>query len=161
MQAKEAMFATPAIRDTRPIAWLKRACVIVVSVYLVIGMIALYRALVQVRSLQLESPGVLQQGSSVTATVVSYARTPLDLRIELLQDGHSEIVAAQRVPKNEWALLDPRTRELSQTAVLTPEILARFAEGKATVRATVIRCEQLTRLPPPVIREQVVNIQHD
>jgi hypothetical protein len=63
------------------------------------------------------------------------------------------------VPKNEWSLLDPRTRKSSQTAVLTDDLLSRFAEGKAIVRTTVIRREQLTRLPPPVIRKQVVRIQ--
>jgi hypothetical protein len=159
MQTKEAMFETTAIRDTRAIAWVKRACAIVVSVYLVIGMIALYRALVQVRSLEMQSPDVIQNGAAVTSTVVSYARVPLDVRIELVQDGHTETVAVQRVPKNEWSLLDPRTRESSQSAVLTDDLLSRFAEGKAIMRTTVIRREQLTRLPPPLIREQVVEIQ--
>jgi hypothetical protein len=121
--AKQAMFETLAIRDTRAIAWVKRACVIVVSVYLVIGMVALYRALVQVRSLEMQSPGALQHGSAVTAAVVSYARVPLDVRIDLVQDGHTETVAVQRVPKNEWSLLDPRTRASSQTAVLTGDLL--------------------------------------
>jgi hypothetical protein len=159
MQNKAAMFESTAVRDTRAIAWVKRASAIVVSVYLVIGMIALYRALVQVPSLEMQSPDVLQNGAAVTSTVVSYARVPLDVRIELVQDAHTEIVAAQRVPKNEWSLLDPRTRKSSQTAVLTDDLLSRFAEGKAIVRTTVIRREQLTRLPPPVIREQVVEIK--
>ena len=161
MQAKDAMFESTAIRDTRAIAWVKRACLTVVSVYLVIGMIAAFRALVQVRSLEIQSPDVLRQGSEVNATVVSYARVPLDTRIELVQDGHSEIIAVQHVPKNEWALLDLRTRESSQTAFLTADILKRFAEGKAIVRATVIRRQQLGRHPPPVIGERVVNIQRD
>ena len=159
MQPNDAMFESPAIRDTRVIAWVKRACLIVVSVYLVIGMVAAYRALVQVRSLDIQSPDVLRAGSEVSATVVSYARVPLDVRLELVQGGHSEIIAVQRVPKNEWSLLDPRTRESSQTAFLTNDILNRFAEGTAIVRATVIRRQQLGRHPPPVIREHVVNIQ--
>lgn len=156
-----AIFKSSEIRDTRALAWVKRACLIVVSVYLVIGMIAAFRALVQVRSLEIRSPDVLRQGSEISATVVSYARVPLDTRMELVQDGHSEIIAAQLVPKNEWALLDPRTRESSQTAVLTGDILKRFAEGKAIVRATVIRRQQLGRDPSPVVRERVVNIQRD
>lgn len=161
MQTKTAMFESTAIRDTRAIVWLKRACLIVVSVYLVIGMIAAYRALVQVRSLEIQTPDVLRPGSEVNATVVSYARVPLDTHIELVQDGHSEIIAVQRVPKNEWGLLDPRTRESSQTAFLTADILNRFAEGKAIVRATVIRRQQLGRHPAPVVSERVVNIQRD
>ena len=156
-----AIFESSAIRDTRAIAWVKRACLIAVSVYLVIGMIAAFRALVQVRSLEVQSPDVLRQGSEVSATVVSYARVPLDTHIELVQDGHSEIIAVQRVPKNEWALLDPRTRESSQTAFLTADILKRFVDGKAIVRATVIRRQQLGRHPAPVVSERVVNIQRD
>ncbi|HXQ69141.1 MAG TPA: hypothetical protein VN844_01575 [Pyrinomonadaceae bacterium] len=158
---KTAMFESTAIRDTRAIAWVKRACLIVVSVYLVIGMIAACRALVQVRSLEVQSPDVLRQGSEVSATVVSYARVPLDMHIELVQDGHSEIIAVQRVPNNEWALLDPRTRESSVMTSLTPDVLKRFAEGKAIVRATVIRRQQLGRHPPPVVTERVVNIDRD
>lgn len=161
MQPKGAMFASTAIRDTPAIAWVKRACLIVVSVYLVIGMIAAYRALVQVRSLEIQSPEVLRQGSEISATVVSYARVPLDTQIELIQDGHSEIIAVQRVPNNEWALLDPRTRESSQTALLTADILERFAQGKAIVRATVIRRQQLGRHPPPVVSERVVSSHRD
>ena len=155
------MFESTAIRDTRAIAWVKRACLIVVSVYLVIGMIAAYRALVQVRSLEIQAPEVLRPGSEVSATVVSYARVPLDAHIELVQDGHSEIIAVQLVPDNEWALLDPRTRESSQTALLTADILKRFVEGKAILRATVIRRQQLGRHPPPVVSERVVNIDRD
>lgn len=155
------MFESPGIRDTRAIAWVKRACLIVVSVYLVIGMIAAYRALVQVHSLGVQSPDVLRQGAAVSATVVSYARVPLDVRIELVQDGHAEIVAVQRVPKNEWSLLDPRTRASSQTVFITGDLLKRFAEGQAILRATAIRRQQLGRHPPPVVSERVVNLQHD
>ena len=158
MQPKDVMFESPAIPNTRVIAWLKRACLIVVNVYRVIGAIAAYRALVQVHSFEIESADVLQPGSKVNAMVVSYARVPLDVRIELVQDGHSETVAVYRLPKNEWSLLDPRLRESYQTVFLNGDMLNRFAEGEAIVRATVIRRQQLGRHPPPVVRERVVNI---
>ena len=154
------MFKT-RIRETRWLVVLKRAGVIVVSVYLVIGMIALYRALTQIHSLEIQSDGVLRSGSAITSTVVSYARVPIDVRVELIQDAHSEVVAVQRVQKNEWALLDLRTREETQTAVLTDALLERFAGGKATVRATAIGRQQFGRLPPPLVREVTVNIQRD
>ena len=162
METKDAIFNSPELRDTRAFAWVKRACAIVVSVYLVIGMIAAYRALVQVHRLEVQSPEVLQPGSEVSATVVSYARVPLEIRIELVQGEHYEIIAVQRVPNNEWSLLDPRTQTASLTAILSADILERFAEGKAIVRATVDRRQQLGRHAPPVIQEQVVNIpRHD
>lgn len=80
MQAKDAMFESTAIRDTRAIAWVKRAC---------------------------------------------------------------------------------RMRESSVTISLSPHVLKRFTEGKAVVRATVIRRQQLGRHPAPVVTERVVSIQRD
>ena len=148
-------------RSEKGLRLLKRVIVIAVGVYLVIGMIALYRAVTQIHSLELQSEGVVRSGSAVTATVVSYARVPVDVRIELIQDDHAEIVAVQRVQKNEWALLDPRPREATQTAVLTDDLLARFEGGQAIVRATAIGRSQFGRLPPPLVREVFVNIQRD
>jgi hypothetical protein len=152
------MFQTK-IRETRWLVYLKRAGVVVLGVYLVIGMIALYRALTQIHSLELQSDGIVRTGSAVKATVVSYARVPIDLRIELVQDAHSEVVAVQLVQKNEWSLLDPRTREATQTAVLTDDVLERFEGGRAIVRATAIGRLQFGHLPPPMVREVRVDIQ--
>ena len=152
------MFETK-IRETRWLVIVKRACIVIVGVYLLIGMIALYRALTQIHSLELQSDGILHSGSAVKATVVSYARVPIDFRIELVQDEHAEIVAFQSVQKNEWSLLDPRTREATQTAVLTDDILKRFVSGKALVRATATGRLQFDRLPPPLVREVFVDIQ--
>ena len=155
------MFDTRTIPETRWLVILKRAGLVVVMVYLAIGMIAFYRAVTQIQSLEIQSDGIVRSGSAVTATVVSYARTPIDVRIELVQDAHSEIVAVQRVQKNNWALLDPRTREATQTAVLTDDLIKRFAGGKAIVRATAIGRLQFGRLPPPMVRELTVNIQRN
>ena len=155
------MFSSRPTRETRWLVILKRTCVVVVICYLVLGMIAFYRAVTQIHSLEIQSAGTLHTGSAVTARVVSYARTPIDVRIELIQDARSEIVAVQRVQKNEWALLDPRTREATQTAVLTDDLLSRFADGKAVLRATAIGRLQFGRLPPPLVRELPVNIQRN
>jgi len=152
------MFET-RIPHTRWLVFLKRACVIVAGVYFVIGMIALYRAVTQIHSLELQSDVVLHSGSAVTATVVSYARVPIDLRIELIQDDHTEVVAVQQVQKNEWSLLDPRTREATQTTFLTDGLLERFESGQAILRATATGRLQFDRLPPPMVREVIVHIQ--
>lgn len=154
------MFET-RIRETRWLVLLKRAGLVAVSVYLAIGMIALFRAVTQIHSLDLQSDGIVRSGSAITSTVVSYARVPIDVRIELVQDAHTEIVAVQRVQKNAWALLDPRTREATQTAVLTDDLLGRFAGGKAIVRATASGRQQFGRVPPPMVREVTVNIRRD
>lgn len=153
------MFEGVTIKDTRGIALVKRVCLLVISVYVVLGLIALYRALVQVHSLEINSAETLRDDSAVTATVLSYGRTPVDLRIELVQPAHSETLVAKQVEKNEWALLDPRIKEGTQTVVLTDNVLDRFADGKAVLRATVTGRSQLGHLPAPVVREQVVEIR--
>lgn len=153
------MFEGVTIKDTLGISLVKRVCLIVLSVYLVIGMIALYRALVQVHSVKINSAETLRDDSAITATVLSYGRTPVDLRIELVQQTHSETLAVKQVAKNEWALLDPRIKEATQTVVLDGNVLDRFADGKAVLRATVTGRLQLGHLPAPVVREQVVEIQ--
>jgi hypothetical protein len=153
------MFEGVAIKDTRSIAIVKRVCLIVISVYFVIGMIALYRALVQVHRVDLNSAETLHDDSSISATVLSYGRTPVDLRIELVQPAHTETLAVKQLAKNDWALLDPRIREYTETVVLTDDVLDRFAGGKAILRATVTGRLQLGHLPAPVVREQVVEIE--
>jgi hypothetical protein len=44
---------------------------------------------------------------------------------------------------------------------LFSDILSRLNEGDAIIRATAIGREQWTRLPPPVIREVPIRIQHE
>ncbi len=59
------MFETRAIPEARGIVLLKRMFTIIVSVYLVIGMISAYRAFYQVRSVEIQSADVLQSGAHV------------------------------------------------------------------------------------------------
>jgi hypothetical protein len=93
-----------SIQDARPIAYLKRAIIIALTVFLAVGAVASHRAYYQVRSLELYSTErVLHSGSAIRTDVVSYARTPVDVRIELIQGAHSETLAAQLVRDNEWA----------------------------------------------------------
>lgn len=156
------MFDSIAIKSARPLVFLKRVCFVLLSVYMVIGLIAAYRAYYQVRSLELQSGNsILRPGSSIQTTLVSYARTTVDVRLELIQGAHTETLATMRVPGNEWAFLDPRSRRASQTAMLTADVLNRFEAGTAQLRATAIGRHQWMRLPPPVVRELAVEIQRN
>ena len=154
------MFEALAIKDTRGIALVKRVCLIVISVYFVIGMIALYRALVQVHRVELNAAAPLRDDSAISATVLSYGRTPVDLRLELVQQTHTETLATKQLAKNDWALLDFRIRKFTETVVLPRDVLDKFADGKAVVRATVTGRLQLGHMPAPIAREQDVEIQH-
>jgi hypothetical protein len=155
------MFETPPPKVVPTLLLLKRACFVFLGAYLLIGIISAYRAYYQIHSLAIASDATLQRGSAIQTTVVSYARTPVDVRLELIQGTHSEILAMQGVPGNDWGFWDPRSRKASQTAVLTEETLTRFTPGTAQLRATAIGRPQWTRLPPPVVRELTVKIQHN
>jgi hypothetical protein len=153
------MFDTLTISDARPIRWLKRSFVAVGGALLVIGSIAAYRALVQVRSLDLKAPQLLASGSTVEVAVVSSGRTTIDVDVELIQGSHSEKLFRLHLRGNELAFFDPRPQNGSQAATLSKETLTRFQPGPARLRAVAIGREQFTRLPPPTIREMDVNIQ--
>lgn len=156
------MFENLEIRDHRSIAVLKRAMMVIVAAHVVILTVSGYRAYFQVKSVELNSgERIVHSGSTLRASVVSYARTPVHLTVEMIQGGHAEALAVKGVPGNEWGLYDPRTRRGEITVVLTPELLERFQSGAALVRATAVGCEQWTRLPPPVVRELPVQIQRD
>lgn len=154
------MFQPLTIPERRPLTFTKRMLQVVIGCYLVIGLIAGYRMFFQIHSLELRSSyHVLHAGSTITTDIVSYARTPVSIDLELIQGTHVEELAWYEVSKNEWAFLDPRTRKKSENFVLTPEVLARFQNGPAQLRATGLGRMQLSRVPPPVVREVAVEIQ--
>lgn len=173
----QKMFDGNRITWPLPFRVMKTVCCALLSVYLVIGLISAYRAWYQVKSLDLRLSGFdhvfvpndprqssvvnVRSGSTIETTLVSYARTTIDVRVELIQGGHAEVLMQQTVRGNEWGFFDPRTRQASQTTVLTDSLLNRFDRGLAQVRATAVGREQWTRLPPPVIRESSVEIQKD
>lgn len=101
---------------------------------------------------------MLRSGSVIRTSLVSYARTTIDVQVELIQGQHSETIARQRLRGNDWAFFDPRSRQADQSTALTNDVLRRFNAGAAQLRATAIGREQWTRLPPPVIREMTVAI---
>lgn len=158
---KETIFEVPKIQDTRPILWVKRACITVAGVYFVIGMISAYRAFYQVHSLEIQSAETVHTGAAVTVDLVSYARNRIDVRLELVQDNYSETIATYQVRSNEWAVFDPRPRHDSQNVVLGDDALKRFKTGKAILRATAFGRPQWGRTPPPKIRERVVNLERN
>jgi len=154
------VFEPVPLKDQRAIALLKKGMMVIVAAHVVILAISGYRAYYQVRSLELKATApILHSGSTLSTGVVSYARTPVYVRIEMIQGGHAETLATQTVLPNEWSLYDPRTQSGELSVRLTPAILARFQTGAVLVRATALGCPQWTRLPPPVVRELAVEIQ--
>ena len=153
------MFDSLAIRDARPIAWLKRGIVAVFAALLVIGGLSAHRAYFQVRSLDLNAPRVLTDGSVVEVAVVCSGRNEVDVEAELIQGDHSEKLFHIRVTGNNLAFFDPRAQHASRSAVLTNETLMSFQSGSARLRVVATGRPQWGRTPPPTIRELAVTIQ--
>jgi hypothetical protein len=154
------MFEPVIIPEARPIVWLKRIFVFVIVAFLTIGMISLHRALFQVRSLDLKAPQTLSAGSVVETDVVISGRTSVDVDVELIQAEHHERVLQLHVRGNELAFFDPRQKHASSSIALSSEILSKFQSGDARLRSVATGREQLTRLPPPTIRELDVKIEN-
>ena len=156
------MFESLQPRESRTLVLLKRAALALLAVCFVTALASGHRAYFQVRDLTLRVDSqVLRAGSAVETDVVISGRTHVDVRVELIQGSHAETLALQTVPGNEWASFDPRTRGASQRVVVTPEILSRFREGAALLRATATGRRQWMRLPPPTVRESPVEIRRD
>ena len=152
------MFDELAIRDARPILWLKRLFVFVIVALLVIGAVSSHRAYFQVRSLKLNAPHTLTAGAVVNTSVVGSGRTQVDVDVDLIQGTHSERLQHLHLTGNNLAFFDPRAQHGSDSLVLTSEMLSRFQPGPARLRAVATGREQWTRLPPPTVRELEVEI---
>lgn len=153
------MFESLTIKDTRPIAWMKRGFVAVFAALLVIGGLSAHRAYFQIRSLEVQAPQLLTGGSVVHVAVVCSGRNRVGVEAELIQGDHSEALFDFRVPGNNLAFFDPRAQHAAHTAVLNPETLNRFQPGAAVLRVVATGRPQWGRTPPPTIRELPVTIQ--
>ncbi|MET0626054.1 MAG: hypothetical protein ABW250_24180 [Pyrinomonadaceae bacterium] len=156
------MFESLQTREAWPLVVLRRGVAALLAVCAVIAVASGYRAYYQVRSLELRlSEPALREGSVVRVDVSGSGRTMIDVRVELVQGGHSETLAERRLPGNDWAAFDPRPDDASYSVAVTPEQLARFQSGAAKVRATATGRPQWMRLPPPTVRETEVEIVRD
>lgn len=118
------------------------------------GIWSAYRAWVQVRRLDLAVLSTnLRPGVASVVRVVTSGRTPIDVRLELVQGTHSELLADLRVAPSRDGFWDPRTRQGMMTPSFTTEFLAHFQAGPAIVRATALGKPQWMRTPPPTVQE--------
>jgi hypothetical protein len=154
------MFDVLTIRESRSVGIVKYAFRVLVAAYFAIGLTAGYRAYHQIRSFQLNvSDPVVHAGSKLETELVTYARVPITVKLELIQGDHVEELSNEVVRDNEWAFLDPRSLAATQTFVMTTEVLERFQAGSAVLRATAIGRMQLSYTPPPAVREMNIEIQ--
>jgi hypothetical protein len=153
--------ARPAYRfaEPRSTVLIRRSILAVILVLMPLFAVSSYRAYVQIKSLDLAVPdSVLRDGGRVDAHVVSWGRTFVQLRIELIQGSRVDTLAVKEVPRNWDPVFDFRLRRDSLSVTLTPGDLARFEPGPALVRAAARGSMQWLREPPPQVRERAVVI---
>lgn len=129
------------------------------AAHLILATISGYRAIVQVYHVELatDTP-MLRAGTTVNVAVATSGRATVDAELELIQAAHAETLAVLLVRDHTNASYDPRTIHASQRVTLTSDRLARFHPGAARLRVTANGRSQWLRVPPPVIREQQVEI---
>jgi hypothetical protein len=146
-------------RDPPSLRVVKRVILVALAIHVAMALLSGWRAWFQIRRLDLAvRAGTLQAGDRVEARVVSWARTFVDVRLELVQGAHAETLGTHLVPRNRDPASDPRPRSATLAVTLTPELLGRFRPGPAVVRATAIGRSQWLRVPPPMVREAPVTI---
>jgi hypothetical protein len=154
------LFESAWSEESRSLVILKKVIWAFVAVISVFALTSGFRAYFQVRSLDLRpAERVLSSGTNIEVTAESYARTPVDVRLELIQGAKTKTLGGVRIPKNYDAALDPRLKRASLTVALTPELLAGFEPGPAQLRATAEGRMQFGRTPPPMVREVSVEIK--
>ena len=155
------MFEARAIPESRSIIILKKSFLIIIVALLGIGAVSSYRAYVQVYSLELSPSPQLHGGTQIDASVITSGRTTVDVVVELVQGSKSAAVLVMQVRGNELGFFDPRSRQQSQTVVVTEEQLRSFESGPAILRATATGRPQWMRLPPPTVTEKSVEIHRN
>ena len=127
--------------------------------HVILATISGYRAIVQVYHVELATDApTLRAGTTVAIAVATSGRTTVDAELELIQATHAETLAVLRVHDHTNASYDPRTIHAARRVTLTSEQLAHFAPGPARLRVTANGRSQWLRVPPPVVREQAVEI---
>ncbi len=133
--------------------------IIVLVTYVAPGLFSAYRALVQVRSLDLDVPRAqVRIGDTVRVRAVSWARTRVRFDLQLIQGAKSTVLASRVIPDNYNASIDPRWRRDSIVIVMTDTLLSGYERGGAKFRATAIGGPQWLRTPPPLIQQREVNV---
>jgi len=132
----------------------KRVVIIVALLYVAVGAWSLYRAWFQVRSLDVRVVSEnIRPGIPAVVEVVTSGVAPADVRLELVQGAHAEMLATLRVVPTRNPFFNPRTRQGTMMPTFTPDFLAHFQPGPAIVRATAVGRRMWLRTPAPVVHE--------
>jgi hypothetical protein len=135
---------------------LRRVTLAVVAIWVPLALWSGYRAVVQVFSLRIQAPAALVAGATLQADVVTSGRAHADISLELVQGSRVVLIGRQFFAGNRDGALDPRLRRGSLAFTIAPAHLEGWASGPLTIRATAVGRHQWMRLPPPTVREVMV-----
>jgi hypothetical protein len=129
--------------------WLTRITAAVVVGYLAIGSVSAFRAIVQVYSVNITAPRTIESGDSIATVVKSSGRVPVQVTVELIQQGIVDTLSTRKVPENGNPIFDPRPRTVTFSVLTNPDVLSRFQPGPAVLRSIARGRSQFLRVPPP------------
>ena len=151
--AAPARFVMPQ-SESRVVLWVTRVPIALACVHIGLSCWSTYRRIWQIQRIELRvSSPVLAPGATVSYDVITSGETRNRILLELEQGAQSETLMEQRAQQNAVSAYDPRLFRYTPTVVITPELLARFAPGPATLRLTAFGGPKLLRTPPPRVRE--------
>ena len=154
------LFAHRIYEQPKSMMVLKWIILPLLVVHIVLATWSGYRAIVQVYSVDLlVTNPVIRVGSPVAYNAVGSGRVTVTVRLELIQDSLKQAIGQRIIDTYTTPSYDPRPIRGSEIVSLTPEMLARFAAGPATLRATATGRAQWLRTPPPTVREIPVVIE--
>jgi hypothetical protein len=132
----------------------KRVALIVVLLYVSIGAWFAFRAVDQVRQLDLRVvSATLRPGIPGFVSVVTSGLTPVEVRLDLIQGTRTSTLANLRISASRRPFYDPRRRQGSMMPSFTTEFLAPFTPGAALLRATAVGHRVWFYTPPPTVQE--------
>lgn len=151
---------TMPVREEPQFVVLRWFTIAVLSLFVPAACFSGYRALVQVKSLDIRTSGTtLGPGSRVAMDGVSWGRTYVTMRLMLRQDDRIDTLIVHELGTHGVPSLDPRWQAESDSVVLGADQLARYHDGEATLVATAIGRSQWMRVPPPTVRELRVSLR--
>lgn len=137
---------------------LRRTIIAIAIVHFSLAAASGYRAIVQVYDVTIGTSPAIRPGHSLKVHVSTSGRTYVDVRVDLVQGGHTEKIGTTQVDSNDSFFYDPRAKRIAMSIVIPADILSRFTVGEATIRAEAVGRPQWLRTPPPTIDEVKVRL---
>lgn len=146
-------------RESPVIAYVRHILLGIAVAYAMLAGWGLYRRIWQVQRVELSvaSP-TLSAGSTVAYDVITSGEVQNLIRLELVQGEHRAVLVERRGRLSASNTIDPRLFRVTDTAVISADVLSRFSRGPAMVRLTAFGGQKLLRTPAPGITEAFVTL---